>query len=76
MKILPYLIDRVKELGNGSLGVDVLYRKRGPDSVDGDGRLSRNVVHHQLFYEIEGLDIGDEVGIRAAVEQRLVGDGF
>lgn len=76
MKIIPYLIDRAAELENGSLGVDVLYRERGDEAVDENGRLTRNVVHHQLFYEIEGVDVGDEAGIRAAVEQRLMDDGF
>lgn len=76
MKILPYLIDRVVELENGSLGVDVLYRERGDEVVDENGRLTRNVVHHQLFYEIADTDIEDEAGIRAAVEQRLMEDGF
>jgi len=76
VKIIPYLIDRVERLGNGSLGIDVLFRERGDESVDGDGKLSRTAVHHQLFYEIEGMDIEDEMGVRKAVEQRLVEDGF
>lgn len=76
MKIIPYLIDRVVVLDNGILGVDVLYRERDEAHRGGGGKLSRNVIHHQLFYEIEGVKSSDEAGIRTAVEQRLREDGF